>query len=74
MNNLAAYGHKFFIFGGAILIATAILQILIRPRAKDRTLAARLLNATTIKAFFFVTFGILTILVGTGTIPIASGR
>jgi hypothetical protein len=74
MNNLAAYGHKFFLFGGAILIATAILQILIRPRSKDRTRAARLLDATTIKAALFVAVGILAILVGTGTIPIASGR
>jgi len=74
MNNLAAYGHKFFLFGGAILIATAILQILIRPRSKDRTRAARLLDATTIKAVLFVAVGILAILVGTGTIPMGSGR
>ena len=74
MNNLATFGHKFFLFGGAILIATAVLQILIRPRSKDRTRAARLFDATTIKAVLFVTVGVLAILVGTGTIPIASGR
>jgi hypothetical protein len=34
----------------------------------------RLLDATTIKVFIFVVFGILTILVGTGTIPMAGGR
>jgi hypothetical protein len=74
MNNLAAYGQKFFLFGGAILIATAILQILIRPRAKDRPRISRLLDATTIKAFFFVTVGILAILVGMGTISMTGGR
>jgi hypothetical protein len=70
MNNLAAFGYKFFLIGGAILIATAILQVLIRPRPKDRASAARLLDATTIKAVLFVTVGILAILVGIGIIPI----
>jgi hypothetical protein len=35
---------------------------------------ARLLDGTTIKAFFFVVIGILAILVGTGTIPMTVGR
>lgn len=72
--NIATYGHKFFLVGGAILIATAALQILIRPRPKAGAPAMRLLDVTTIKAFFFVTIGILAILVGTGTIPITGGR
>jgi hypothetical protein len=74
MNNIAAYGHRFFLIGGAILIATAIVQWLIRPPAKDGNRAMRLLNATTIKVFMFVLVGILAILVGTGTIPMAGSR
>jgi hypothetical protein len=72
--NIAAYGHKFFLIGGAILIATAALQVMIRPRPKDKARGIRLLDATTIKAVLFVTIGILAILVGTGTIPITGGR
>jgi len=72
--NIAAYGHKFFLIGGAILIATAVLQFLIRPRAKEKTPAVRFLDATTIKVVLFVSVGILAILVGTGTIPIAGGH
>ena len=72
--NIAAYGHKFFLVGGAILIVVAVLQVVTRPRQKDRALAMRLLDATTIRALLFVTVGILTILVGTGTIPMTGGR
>jgi len=72
--NIAAYGHKFFLVGGAILIATAALQVLIRPRPENKALGLRLLDATTIKAVLFVTIGVLAILVGTGTIPISGGR
>ena len=74
MNNIAAYGHKFFLIGGAILIATAVLQWSIRPRAKDGKRATRLLDATTMKVVLFISFGILAILVGVGAIPIAGGR
>ena len=72
--NIAAYGHKFFLIGGAILIATAVLQVLIRPRPQNKTPGVRLLDATTIKAVLFVSVGVLAILVGTGTIPISGGR
>ena len=71
---MVAYGHKFFLIGGAILIATAALQVMIRPRPKDKSSGMRLLDATTIKAVLFVTVGVLAILVGTGTIPITGGR
>jgi hypothetical protein len=69
--NIAAYGHKFFLFGGAILIAVAALQMLTRPRGKDRASGVRLLDATTIRAIFFATVGILALLAGAGVIPIA---
>jgi len=72
--NIAAYGHKFFLIGGAILIATAGVQYLIRPRPKDNARGMRPFDATTIKVVLFVTVGILAILVGTGTIPMAGGH
>jgi hypothetical protein len=72
--NIAAYGHKFFLIGGAILIATAVLQVMIRPRPKAQSPGLRLLDATTLKAVLFVSVGVLAILVGTGTIPISGGR
>ena len=72
--NIAAYGHKFFIFCGALLIAVAILQVLIRPRPQNKTSGLRFIDATIIKAVLFVTVGILAILVVTGTLPMPSGR
>ena len=72
--NIAAYEYKFFIFSGALLIAIAVLQVLIRPRPKNKATGLQFLDATTIRAVLFVTFGIFAILVATGTIPIAGGR
>jgi hypothetical protein len=72
--NIVAYGHKFFLIGGAILIATAVLQFLTRPRAREKSRLGRWFDATTMKVVLFVMVGILAILVGTGTIPIAGGR
>ena len=72
--NIAAYGQKFFIFGGIILIAVALIQVLTRPRDKGGRPAMRLLDATTMRAIFFVTVGILTLLVGVGVIPMGGGR
>ena len=72
--NIAAYEYKFFIFSGALLIAIAVLQVLMRPRSKNKTTGLQFLDATIIKAVLFVTVGILAILVGTGTIPMTGGR
>jgi hypothetical protein len=72
--NIAAYGHKFFIFGGIILIAVAVMQVLTRRREKGKPAALRLLDATTIRAVFFVVVGLLTLLVGVGVIPMGGGR
>jgi hypothetical protein len=69
--NIVAYGHKFFLIGGAILIATAALQFLTRPRPKDKV---RLLDLTMLKVILFVAVGILAILLGTGIIPMSGGR
>lgn len=72
MNNLISYGHKFFIFGGAILIATAALQLLMRPKKRDRK--PPLWDAANLRVFLFVSVGIVAILMGAGVIPMPSGR
>jgi len=72
--NIAAYGQKFFLFGGVLLIAVAAVQLLSRPRDRGRFSAARLLDPTTIRAILFVTVGVLAILAGAGVIPIRGGR
>lgn len=72
--NIVEYGHKFFLVGGAILIATAVLQFLTRPRPKDKARPVRLLDASTLKAVLFVSVGIVAILLGAGIIPMAGGR
>jgi uncharacterized membrane protein YfcA len=71
--NISAYGQKFFIFGGALLIAIALVQLLTRPRKRERSGARLWLDATTIRAIFFATMGLLTFLVGIGVIPIVGG-
>jgi hypothetical protein len=74
MNDIAAFGHRFFLFGGAILIACAILQWLARPRTQGKPSLVPLVNATAIRVFLFIVVGTLAILVGMGTIPMAGGR
>jgi hypothetical protein len=72
--NIAAYAYKFFIFSGVLLIAIAVLQIFLLLRERGRASAARLLDATTIRAILFVTMGVFAILVGAGVIPLTPGR
>jgi hypothetical protein len=72
--NIVAYGQKFFLFGGALLIAVAAVQVLGRPRGGGKASVTRLLDATTIRAILFVTVGVLAILAGAGVIPIGGGR
>jgi len=68
--NLAAYGHKFFVFCGVILLAVAVLQWWNRPGAEGGKRPKASFDAATVQALFFVAAGILTILVGVGVIPI----
>ncbi len=68
--NIAAYAYKFFVFSGALLLAIAALQILLLRRERDRAAAARLFTATMVRVVLFVTFGVLSILVGARVIPI----
>jgi hypothetical protein len=61
-----------FILGGIILIASGILQVVVRPRADAERGPARFINGATVRAVMFVTVGVLAILVGMGVIPLAS--
>lgn len=70
--NLISYGQKFFIFGGAILIGTAVLQVLLRPKKKERKVP--LLDASNLRVVLFVSVGVLAILLGAEVIPMPSAR
>jgi hypothetical protein len=59
-----------FILGGVVLIVSGVLQALVRPRAPNETPLQRVVNAATVRAVFFVTVGLLAILVGTGVLPL----
>jgi uncharacterized membrane protein YfcA len=72
--NLLAHAHTFFIISGILLIAIALIQMLGRPRGKDGRRAIFRLDATTMRALLFVSFGVLTLLVGAGVISMTPGR
>jgi uncharacterized membrane protein len=59
-----------FIFGGAVLIASGVLQALVRPRKPNETPSQRLVNSATVRAAFFCVIGLLLILVGAGVVPL----
>jgi hypothetical protein len=61
-----------FILGGIILIASGILQVVVRPRASNEKGPVRFINAAVVRAVMFVTVGVLAVLVGLGVIPLAS--
>jgi hypothetical protein len=62
----------FFAIGGAVLIVSGGLQLLVRPRDPGETGLQRLINRATVRAFFFVAVGVLAVLVGLGVIPLGS--
>jgi hypothetical protein len=59
-----------FIFGGAVLMISGVLQALVRPRKPNETTSERLINGATVRAVFFVAMGLLAILVGTRVVPL----
>ncbi len=74
MTNLAAYAQKFFIFGGFLLVAIAVIQMLSRPREKDARRAGLGFGPATVRMILFLTVGVLAVLVGFGVIPMAGPR
>jgi uncharacterized membrane protein YfcA len=72
--NISAYGHKFFIFSGILLMVIALVQFLTRPRGKRAEGPARLMDPATIKMIVFATVGLLGLLAGLGVFPMPGDK
>jgi hypothetical protein len=72
--NIVAHAHKFFVFGGILLIAIAAIQLLSRPRSQGRGKATSPLSPTMIRAVFFLIMGLMAILAGAGVIPMPGAK
>jgi hypothetical protein len=70
--NIATIAHRFFLFGGALLIFIAIVQLRLRRRAKDS--ARTPIDANVVRMILFGVVGALAILIGAGVIPMARLR
>jgi hypothetical protein len=64
------FGLKFFLFGGAVLLVVAALELLVRPRDPRQVGMQRYLNMGMVRTALFVIVGVLAILVGVGVVPI----
>jgi uncharacterized membrane protein YfcA len=69
MTPAAAFLPKFFVICSAILIATGVMQVFVRPRKEKETTVERLINRATITALVSVVVGILGLLLGAGVFP-----
>lgn len=71
--NIAAIAHRFFLFGGALLVVIALVQLRLHRRArageKDRPTSHNPIDANLMRVILFGAIGILAILVGAGVIP-----
>jgi len=67
--NISAYGHKFFVFGGILLIVIAVVQYLTRRRDRGAPSGFRL-DAATVKTLAFFIIGALAVLAGAGVLPL----
>jgi len=72
--NISAYGHKFFMFGGILLVVIAAVQYLTQRRGRRNAGPATLLDATTIRAVLFATVGLLAFLAGLGVLPMPGDK
>lgn len=72
--NIVAVAHRFFLFGGAILIAIALLQLRLRRRNRDPSARKSAVDATMMRIILFGAIGVLAILIGAGVIPMARLR
>jgi hypothetical protein len=72
--NIAVVAHRFFLFGGAMLVAIALVQLRLRGRTRDKTAKPALVDATMVRVVLFATVGVLAILMGADVIPMARLR
>jgi hypothetical protein len=72
--NITSFAHKFFIFGGLLLMAIAAIQILSRRRQRGADRTVPRLDASVVRAVLFLTVGVLAVLAGAGVIPMGPGR
>jgi uncharacterized membrane protein YfcA len=72
--NIAAVAHRFFLFGGAMLIAIALVQLRLRRRNQEPGERRNPVDATVIRVILFAGIGVLAIFFGAGVIPMARLR
>ena len=72
--NIVANAHKFFVFGGILLLAIAAIQLLSRPRGKQAGRARSPLDPAMIRVGLFVVMGLLALLAGAGVIPMPGDK
>jgi hypothetical protein len=72
--NITSFAHKFFIFGGLLLLAIAAIQLLSRRRNGEGSRGVPRFDANTVRAVLFITVGILALLAGAGVIPMGPGH
>jgi hypothetical protein len=74
VNSAATFLPKFFVVCSSILLLTGIAQYLVRPRAPKETLAAKIINRSSITALFSVALGVCGLLIGLGIVKMPHFR
>jgi hypothetical protein len=74
MNPAFAFMPKFFVISGVILVLSGVAQVFVRPRKATESSAQKILNGAVLRAFMFVTCGVLAVLLGLGVIPMIRFR
>ena len=67
--NLLAHAKGFFVFSGLLLFGIGALQLLSRLRRSERAKGGIPLDATTIRALFFLLVGLVVLLMGADVLP-----
>jgi ABC-type Co2+ transport system permease subunit len=70
VNSAMAFLPKFFVISGVILMISGVAQVFVRPRKPGETAAQKIINGAVLRAFVFVTSGLLGVLIGLGVIPL----
>jgi uncharacterized membrane protein YidH (DUF202 family) len=72
--NLLAHAKAFFVFSGLLLLGIGAVQLLSRPRGRERTKGRVPLNAATIRAVFFLVIGLVVLLLGANVLPMPGSK